>query len=811
MERPAARRRLSTEWVAVLCVLGAALLYRLVYLTFYARQMPYYTFPSGDSAIYLDWAHRILGGDFWGLGETFRVFYRAPLYPYLLAFSLKIFGNTLLPVYIVQFLLGTFNLFLTYVIARKLFSHRAGLIAIILAALYAPLTFKESKLVSVTLVITFLLAAAWLLVENRVQPRFSENRKPVQSPPRLRWFLAGIGFGLATIAWGGTTAIVPLLILFWLFPAVRKTLPDPKHAFRSLALVLFGWFLMVLPVTLHNVLVGNDLVLVNSNSGYTFYQGNCPTAAGMMAQPPEVYEQTYGGRYPTGIADQQVFDLRYASGKIHPLQPGKAPAAVKPSEASAFWLKRGLIWIAKNPGQFLRLEFQKLVLTLSNHEFAVNYDMNVEQHEVPVLYLLFMPFAVIFALAMVGIILVIRGASPAVRTTNDERRTTTPPVWPLYSIVISTALTLLVFYVGIRYRLPLILPLTIFAGVGIDRILGLWQKRNLAFAELGGAIVFLILSWVLCTVPLGRAYDFIPTLGYRNLGAAYHVRAHDPGRAEKAYDKGVAIFEANDYFGRTPIYANALSELLVLRGNARFDRQEYDSAFADYRRALAATPQKAEPISKLALGYFARATRTATPGPPPTRGLLDTALFYANEWQQADSMNPQARALLGGVYLARGDSDLALQSCRQVVQIDSLFLPAHLMMGGLFLAKGDTARALLSYQWAARSDSFDLRPPVKLGSIYAAQGKNAQAAATFKSATERVERDPKYRQVLLKSPIAGAYVDLKFYLARAYLTLRQYDAAILQAQDVLALAPGHKGAQQLLQIARNRAVPGKTP
>jgi 4-amino-4-deoxy-L-arabinose transferase-like glycosyltransferase/cytochrome c-type biogenesis protein CcmH/NrfG len=802
MEQPTAKRRLSTEWVVVLCVLGAALLYKLVYLTFYAQQMPYYTFPLGDSAIYLDWAYRILGGDFWGLGETFRVFYRAPLYPYLLAISLKIFGATLLPVYIVQFLLATFNLFLTYVIARRLFSHRAGLIAIILAALYAPLTFKESKLVSVTLVITLLLVAAWLLItamENRVQPRFSENRKVaqplVQSPPRLRWFLAGIAFGLATIAWGGAIVVVPLVIVLWLF------LRQPRPAFKLVLMLVLGWFLMVLPVTMHNVLVGNDLVLVNSNNGYTFYQGNNSGAAGTIVHPPEVYEQAYGGRFPTGIGEQQAFDLGYASNKLYPAQQGQPRQVAKPSEASAFWMKRGLSWIAKHPGDFVRLEFQKLVLALSNYEFAGNYYLSVELNRVPVLRLLFMPFALLFALGIVGIFFA------ATRTGDAQSRFR--ETWPLHLIIVATVLTLLVFYVGSRYRLPLILPLAAFAGAGTDWIIKRFRQRRTPWPELGTTLFALILSAVFCGVPLRSRYDFVTALGYRNLGENYLTQAGDPARAIRALDQGLAGFDAYADFGHTVLSMNAHSDLLTLRGTAFMSLQKYDSAIADFRSALKADPRTTDPLSKLAHAYYVKAASQADATHPPARPPLDTALQFVQQWRQNDSMGVAPNALLGDICVARGDTGSALDAYNCVLRLDTLNVAAYLGSGDLYMGKGDTAQALALYQRAARCDTFSLLPALKLGFAYGVSGDHANVRKTLGAAADRVERNPQALQAVLRSQAFSSYIDIKYYLGIAGLNLGEWELAASQAQAILKLIPDNKAAQQMLQNAHDHVKPGK--
>jgi tetratricopeptide (TPR) repeat protein len=797
--------RLSKEWTTVLVILGAAFLYKIVYLTFYSQQMPYYTYPMGDSTVYVDWANQILHGDFWGLHDPFKVFYRAPLYPYVLAISARIFGNSFLPIYLFQFLLGTFNLYLAYLIARRLWSHRAGLICLGLAAFYAPLTFKESKLVSVTLVITLMLLGAWLLI-RAVSPQPTahspESGAVSRKPSGLArwWFLAGLCFGLATIAWGGSIAAIPVAIVIWLFL-------KPRPTFRFLFLLVLGWFLLVLPVTLHNVLVGNDFVLVNSNTGYTFYQGNNPMAGGMISNPPEVYEHTYQGRYAVSIGDQQAFDLGYASANLFPAKQGQTQQVAKPSEASSFWMKRGLSWMGKNPGSFLRLELQKLRLMLSNYEFASNYYLSVELDQVPVLHVLFMPFAVIFALGILGMVVVARRpSSSGPQPPAPGPRPLKGALWPLYLVIVATALTLLIFYVGTRYRLPLVLPLVIFAGIAGDHVIRRLEQKRWPFAESGLVIILLLVSWVFCAVPLTRTYAFVTGLGFRNAGEAeYHAR--DRRRAEKLYDKAIAIFdELGAANGPTALQQYSVSDVVTLRGDCFMDQQKYDSAAADYRQALKISPEASAPMPKLAMTFLAWA-HAKSGAALDARALLDTALSYAQDWISTDSGTAQSYALRGDVYLARADSDEALTDYRKVTRLDTLSPGAYLAEANLYAVRGETDSAIAACRHVIRIDSFNLAGPLTLGNIYGAHGDNDSANRVFATAVGRIERDPKILKAVLQSQTGGTLLDLKYFLGISYLNLEDWSKAEQQAKDILAVAPKHQGAQQLLENAQKHVKP----
>jgi len=797
----------NRERVAVLAVLGAALLYKLVYLVYYAQQMPFYHLPMGDSLIYLDWARSIIGGDFWGTGEAFRVFYRAPLYPYLLAVLLKVFGGALLPVYLLQVLLGTLNLFLLYVITRRLFSHLAGLAAMALGGFYAALVFKETKLVAITLTITLLLLAVWLLLTA------------AGTRARWQWLAAGVCLGLASLTWGGVVAIVPIALLVWL--ALR-----PRPRFALFFLMVLGWFAAILPATLHNLLAGNDFVLINSNSGYTFYQGNNPAASGTIVHPPEVYERTYDGRFPTGIADQQYFDIGYASLVLKPVQPGQKQEMVKPSEASGFWLRRGLSWIAKNPGTYLRLEFQKLVLALGNYEFPSNYYLEVEQREVPVLKLAFVPFALLLGLGVLGMVY-------ACRRWRGH--------WPLHLVIWTTFAILLVFYAGSRYRLPLILPLAAFAGAGLAQIADHWRHRRAGFVELIIVALVMVVSWVFCAVPLAKRYAFTTALGYRNLGEAQLAQGN-PLRARRGLDKAVGIFEQHALFDRTTLATSALAEILALRGDVRLQERRADSAVADYHRALETDPRAAQPLAKLASAFFVSGTQFVPSGSVESRRLLDSALHYAEAWQTADTLSVQAQALAGDIQVARGDTTAALAAYQQfatragrgwqqallamaglylarrdtvqalaaldeLLARDSTNLPAHLLKANVAAARQDSAGALAGYQLAGRLDTLAAEPTLRLGSYFAGRGDHLRAAATYATMVRRLEHNRRLLGEVLRSPAAGAYFETKLRWALALMNLRQWDEAREQIEGVRRVAPDHHTAVQLDAAVKERTVP----
>ena len=373
--------------------------------------------------------------------------------------------------------------------------------------------------------------------------------------------------------------------------------------------------------------------------------------------------------------------------------------------------------------------------------------------------------------------------------------------------MVTTALTLLVFYVGTRYRLPLVFPLAVFAGKTVDDVLSRWQKKQVAFAQLGAVVVALIVSWILCVVPMTERMHFVTALGYRNLGENYHTQAGNAVKGEAAYHKGLALFDASSGFGHTTLSLNAESELHVLLGNALLDQQKYDSAITSYRDARRIDQRMTDALSRLAFAYYTKATRQTSSGQAPSRALLDTARDYAGQYRNGDTLSVPANALLGDIYAARQNPDSALQIYRYMARLDTLNVPAIVATADIEFGQGDTGQAVTDLTRAAGIDSFNLVPIWKLGLAYGIRGDHAGVRALLGAAVDRVERNPRVLQAVLHSQAFSSYIDTKYYLAIAALNLQEWDLAVRQAEAILKMVPDHKPAQQLLQDAHNHKPP----
>ncbi len=97
------RWRDRRDLIQIGIVLGIALLLRLVFFYLNQKNNPVFLSPIMDALYHHEWAQQILDGT----ASADDVFFRGPLYPYLLAFLYKLSGSSLTFALFAQHLIGT--------------------------------------------------------------------------------------------------------------------------------------------------------------------------------------------------------------------------------------------------------------------------------------------------------------------------------------------------------------------------------------------------------------------------------------------------------------------------------------------------------------------------------------------------------------------------------------------------------------------------------------------------------------------------------------------------------------------------------
>ena len=512
-------------WLSVSAVMLVALVVRLLFF-FSADANPYLQVMLGDDAFFDRWAWSLAQGESIVPG----VFYLDPLYPYLVSLVYKLIGHEHGVVRLLQHLLGALSCGLVVLIGRRVFDHRVGLLAGVLMAGYGLLIFYEGLLLKPALAIFLLCAALLLLLEA------GERGKP-------GWLVgAGVTLGLASLARGNVLVVLPFLLLW---TALR--FPSGRRRLVAVAFVAVGVAVAILPVTGRNMVVGSDLVLTTYQGGSNFYIGNHPGATG-------IYRPLVSDREVPPYEEQDAVRLACEGSGVDELRP---------SEVSRYWFRRGVSFILDDPARYLGLLARKLVLALNQSEVPDILDFReVREHSVW-LRLPLLSFAVIGPLGLLGLALSLRsGGRDALLLT-------------LYWA--GTLVSVCLFYVFARYRLPLLPVVLIFAAYAIwwivDRARA-GEGRRLAIALALGAVAAVVVNNNLVE-PHGQG------TGSGNVGRAL-LREGRMDEAEAMLSKAATANPAH------PAPHMSLAELHARQG-------DLDRALAEYRLAQMALERRSRP------------------------------------------------------------------------------------------------------------------------------------------------------------------------------------------------------------------------
>ncbi len=211
-------------------------------------------YPGDQDEYYRGSIHLVLQGDYYDEGQWLR----PPMTSLFLAGIFAITGINIPLAMLVQCVLSAATCVVLAEIARSVFaSQRAGIAAALLAAVFLPFASYASQMYAETLYI-FFIAVALLLFE------LSRRR----GMP-WRWLLAGgIVWGLATLTRPvGLYALPMMMAWVWL-------LGRAGQRYKSALALLIGFVLVITPWAIRNYTVYDQVVLVDTNGGVSFWLGN---------------------------------------------------------------------------------------------------------------------------------------------------------------------------------------------------------------------------------------------------------------------------------------------------------------------------------------------------------------------------------------------------------------------------------------------------------------------------------------------------------------------------------------------------------
>ncbi|MFH1686219.1 MAG: glycosyltransferase family 39 protein [bacterium] len=443
---------LTYRWPILVAVI--AVLVRLIYLLELSSQ-PGFDYPMVDEKWHWEWAHEIISGPFWGEGAWFR----APLYPYMLAFLAWITNGSVFWSKFLQVLLCGGTAVFIYRLAHRLFGTAEAIVSGLAYAVYGTLLFYEQAFL---IPVLFLLLLTWGM-DRLVAHWEVEDLQP--------WLCTGLVFGLAAITRPNILLVLPFLaaLRFLAQPSVGKIAVRLR---RPLVLAA-GVVLIIIPVTVRNLIVTGDFILISSQGGINLYLGNNEKADGLTMLMPEV------------DLDESVSWRQFG---VETTAAAKREAGRELSEAeqSSFWTSKAIDFVLEHPGHFASLVWRKCVYLVSGFENSDNSDI-YWQRDRSVLYSalvwhkwIYFPFGVLLPLAVGGIIL---------------HRRRWRDLMPVYVFGLAYIPSIVLFLVTARHRLPLVPFLIILASAGAVYLVRRWRVSG-ASGLIAPLVVILVTGWI---------------------------------------------------------------------------------------------------------------------------------------------------------------------------------------------------------------------------------------------------------------------------------------------------------------------------
>jgi len=389
-----------------------AICLRIFYLIYY-NSLPDWNQLTVDNYYHYNWAVNFANGNFFG--DT--TYFRAPFYIYCLGILYLIFGVSIWIGRIFGFLVGLCSILMTYLIGKKAFDYKTGLLAAFIHAVYPVSLYFEAELLLDPLFMLLLQLTIYRLLI------WIENKTPGNAG------LTGFFMGIAALT--RPTILVWTALLLLLIIIYRK---DITQWYKQVLFFVLALFIVISPVTIRNLIIADDPVLIASQGGINFYIGNNPDADGVSAVMPEPMGHNWQISQISHIAEKET-------GRV-----------LKSGEISSFWLSNAVEWIVENPGDFIGLYLKKLYFNILNREISNNRDLNQFFQTIPILKYNPVSFGILLAFTVAAILLLWRD--------NKTLRLLT-----LLLIIYILAGSL--FFFNSRFRLPMLPFYFIFSAAGL--------------------------------------------------------------------------------------------------------------------------------------------------------------------------------------------------------------------------------------------------------------------------------------------------------------------------------------------------------
>lgn len=644
------------QWIVLLILFAVAFSVRFLLLT-QIKDSPLYSpvVPGTDQYNFYQMGMRVARGE--AVGQS--PFSTPPLYIYYLGAIFKIFGINLFLVRIVQILIGSISCLLIYVIAYWVFGKTSAVIAGLIAGFYGVFLFYEVSFLGSFLVIFFSLLTLFFAI------------LAIQKTKAWLLLLSGLFLGFSALA-RPNMLVVSLGIILWLF-SEQKAL-----ALKGISLFLIGVILAIVPVTVRNYRLSGDIVLITSHGGINFYLGNNPKATATLWVPQE-----------SGGTQQGALD--YAE-KMAEKNMGRNLSI---SEISNYWYKEGLKYIIHQPFGYLKLLAKKIFYFWNAFEIPLDNNFYFAREYTSLLKLPWVSFFLVSPLALLGMALALRGKNTAAMRL-------------LLFFVFFYFISVILFYVTSRYRLPIVPAAIIFASFSVVTILAEFKSKNfrLLLSYLGILVALFIFTrpaW------LKAGGNFNYAVSYYKLGNYY-------------LDRGELYLAAEEYKKALEIDAS-LVECRMNLGTVYNRLGKLEAAESEYRRALSYAPQNPYLHNNLANVLSKQDETTAA----------------IAEYKQAltiDSSYAEAHNNLGALYLKEGRINEAIQELRRALAFNEKSPESYRNLGSAYSRLGRADSAIVAYSKALELEPNSCQTLNQIGVAYLLRGLKGKKRQDLEQARE---------------------------------------------------------------------------
>jgi tetratricopeptide (TPR) repeat protein len=427
---------------ALLLLVAAAFAFRLTYLFQEAVNNPLFATPVVDAEVYTSWAAEILQGKIWWPDVRNYL----PIYPAFIALCEVVGGAGPWPVKLTQSLLSSVAAMLMAVVVSRAFGRRAGILAGSLFALSWTLVLFDAERYSESLCVDALVGFLYLAT----------------LPERSRATSVAAGATLA-IACACRLNLLPLVAL-----GAATILWDPE---RFRLRVVHALAFVAIPVALvaaalgHNHRVSGSWML-RSQQSWNLY----------AAFDPEI-----GGLHPAAGAEFN----KYMNRPIH-------AGMTTPGEQDGYWRRSAFTLLRTRPAAVLyNFIVRRSAIAVDDVEWSQEFDAYKYRNYSSLLSLPLPGFGWNLCLAAGGLtFLATRRFRTGFRKNSTSSHASRTRALLLALLAITSTATFIGKAAG-RYRLPVLVTLIPFAGLGLDRILRR-PRRGTALVVAGFAPVALL-------------------------------------------------------------------------------------------------------------------------------------------------------------------------------------------------------------------------------------------------------------------------------------------------------------------------------